>query len=42
MRYVSVSLSVTTDENIKGSPDLLIEILSPSTEYYGLIEKIEI
>lgn len=33
---------IVTDNNIKGTPDLLIEILSPSTGYYDLVEKKEI
>ena len=34
--------NIITEENIKGSPDLLIEILSPSTGYYDLVEKKDI
>lgn len=34
--------NVITEENIKGSPDLIVEILSPSTAYYDLFEKKEV
>nr|NIR48553.1 Uma2 family endonuclease [candidate division KSB1 bacterium]NIR69031.1 Uma2 family endonuclease [candidate division KSB1 bacterium]NIS24097.1 Uma2 family endonuclease [candidate division KSB1 bacterium]NIT71016.1 Uma2 family endonuclease [candidate division KSB1 bacterium]NIU24716.1 Uma2 family endonuclease [candidate division KSB1 bacterium] len=30
---------IITDKNISGAPDLIIEILSPSTAYYDLVEK---
>lgn len=33
---------IITEDNIKGSPDLIIEILSPTTAYYDLIEKKEL
>ncbi|MFQ5824828.1 MAG: Uma2 family endonuclease [bacterium] len=33
---------IITEKNITGAPDLIIEILSPSTGYYDLIEKKEI
>jgi Uma2 family endonuclease len=33
--------NVITKKNIQGAPDLVIEILSPSTGYYDLIEKKE-
>lgn len=33
---------IITEANIKGSPDLVIEIISPSTAYYDLFEKKEI
>ncbi len=33
---------ITTEKNISGAPDLIIEILSPSTGYYDLTEKKEI
>jgi Uma2 family endonuclease len=33
---------IITEKNISGAPDLIIEILSPSTGYYDLIEKKEI
>ncbi len=36
------NVNIITDENIKGSPDLLVEILSPSTGYYDLVEKKDI
>ena len=32
---------IVKEENIKGAPDFVIEILSPSTAYYDLIEKKE-
>ena len=32
---------IIKEENIKGAPDFVIEILSPSTAYYDLIEKKE-
>ena len=31
-----------TEDNIQGAPDLIIEILSPTTAYYDLVEKKEI
>ncbi|MFQ5770647.1 MAG: Uma2 family endonuclease [bacterium] len=34
--------NIITDKNISGAPDLVIEILSPTTGYYDLIEKKEI
>lgn len=34
--------NIITEENIKGSPDLIVEILSPSTAYYDLFEKKEV
>jgi len=33
---------IITENNIDGAPDLIIEILSPGTAYYDLIEKKEI
>ncbi|HDL18575.1 MAG TPA: Uma2 family endonuclease [Bacteroidetes bacterium] len=33
---------ILTEKNIQGAPDLIIEILSPATAYYDLIEKKEI
>ncbi len=33
---------IITENNISGAPDLIIEILSPSTGYYDLVEKKEI
>ncbi|MFQ5772195.1 MAG: Uma2 family endonuclease, partial [bacterium] len=33
---------IITNKNIDGAPELIIEILSPSTGYYDLIEKKEI
>jgi Uma2 family endonuclease len=33
---------IITEKNIKGCPDLIIEILSPGTAYYDLIDKKEI
>jgi Uma2 family endonuclease len=33
---------IITEKNIQGAPDLIIEILSPSTAYYDLIDKKEI
>ncbi len=36
------NLSILTEENIQGAPDLVIEVLSPSTAYYDLIGKKEI
>lgn len=35
-------LNIITDNNVDGVPDLIIEILSPGTAYYDLIEKKEI
>lgn len=32
---------IITEKNIYGAPDLIIEILSPSTAYYDLVEKKE-
>ncbi len=32
---------IITEDNIKGAPDLIIEILSPSSAYYDLMEKKE-
>lgn len=34
--------NIITEKNISGAPDLIIEILSPSTGYYDLVEKKEI
>ncbi|MBC8182490.1 Uma2 family endonuclease [candidate division KSB1 bacterium] len=34
--------NIIEEKNIKGTPDLVIEILSPSTAYYDMIEKKEI
>lgn len=34
--------NIITEKNIKGSPDLVIEILSPSSAYVDLVEKKEI
>ena len=34
--------NLVTEKNISGAPDLVIEILSPSTGYYDLIEKKEL
>lgn len=36
------NMKILTEKNITGSPDLVIEIISPSTAYYDLIEKKEI
>ncbi len=33
---------IITEDNIKGAPDLIIEILSPSTTHYDMFEKKEI
>lgn len=33
---------IITEKNIKGTPDLIIEIISPSTGYYDLIAKQEL
>ncbi|WP_456405852.1 Uma2 family endonuclease [Caldithrix abyssi] len=33
---------IITEDNIKGAPDLIIEILSPSSAYYDLVEKKEL
>ncbi len=33
---------VITEDNVKGAPDLIIEVLSPTTAYYDLIEKKEL
>jgi Uma2 family endonuclease len=33
--------NIITEKNISGPPDLIIEILSPSTGYYDLVEKKE-
>ena len=33
---------IITEDNIKGSPDVIIEILSPNSAYYDLIEKKEL
>jgi len=33
---------IITEENVKGAPNLIIEVLSPSTAYYDLIEKKEL
>ena len=33
---------IITEKNIQGPPDLIIEILSPSTAYYDLVDKKEI
>jgi len=33
---------IITEDNIKGAPDLAIEVLSPTTAYYDLIEKKEL
>jgi Uma2 family endonuclease len=38
----SENKNIIIEANIKGSPDLLIEIISPSTAYYDLFEKKEI
>lgn len=34
--------NIITDNNVDGAPDLIIEILSPGTAYYDLVEKKEI
>lgn len=34
--------NIITEKNISGAPDLIIEILSPTSAYYDLIEKKEI
>jgi Uma2 family endonuclease len=34
--------SIITEDNIQGAPDLIIEILSPATAYYDLVEKKEL
>lgn len=36
------NLSVIKDKNIAGAPDLIIEILSPSSAYHDLLDKKEI
>ena len=36
------NLNIITENNVEGAPDLIIEILSPGTAYYDLIEKKEI
>jgi len=36
------NMDIITEDNIQGAPDLIIEILSPSTAYYDLIDKKEI
>ncbi len=36
------NFEIITDKNISGTPDLVIEILSPATGYYDLVEKKEI
>ena len=33
---------IITEKNISGAPDLIVEILSPSTAYYDIVEKKEI
>ncbi|MBN2092974.1 Uma2 family endonuclease [candidate division KSB1 bacterium] len=33
---------IVTERNISGSPDMVIEIISPSTAYYDLLEKKEL
>ncbi|WP_457566616.1 Uma2 family endonuclease [Caldithrix abyssi] len=33
---------IVTDKNISGAPDLVVEILSPSTAYYDLFDKKEL
>lgn len=33
---------IIADDNIQGAPDLIIEILSPSSAYYDLVEKKEL
>ena len=33
---------IITEDNIKGAPDLIIEILSPASAYYDLVEKKEL
>ena len=38
----SKNLNIITEDNIKGAPDLIIEILSPSSAYYDLITKKEL
>ena len=35
-------LDIITEKNISGAPDLIVEILSPSTAYYALLEKKEL
>jgi len=35
------NLGIITDKNIDGSPDLIIEILSPSSSYYDQVQKKE-
>ena len=35
------NLQIITEKNIKGVPDLIVEIISPSTEYYDLFVKKE-
>ena len=36
------NFKIISEKNIKGTPDLIIEIISPSTAYYDLIEKKEL
>jgi Uma2 family endonuclease len=33
---------IITEKNVTGAPDLIIEILSPQTAYYDLLEKKEL
>ncbi len=33
---------IITEDNIKGAPDLIVEILSPNSAYYDLVEKKEL
>ncbi len=36
------NLKIITEDNIQGAPDLIVEILSPSSAYYDLIAKKEL
>ena len=36
------NIKVITEKNIQGAPDLVVEIISPSTAYYDLFDKKEI
>lgn len=36
------NMNIITEDNIQGAPDIVIEILSPSTGYYDLVAKKEI
>lgn len=33
---------IITEDNVRGAPDLIVEVLSPTTAYYDLIEKKEL